>query len=516
MNWPGSHDRHLASASDARCIAFRHGLGDSANFAPMISMLARRGLNPKIACNDDKAIIFRAAGATIVPEGIEHSWNCAPETPSASTPIWASNKIGWNLTRWPMKDLGQPEELWRELLATTVTLAPVVSHDTSSLINDFLSGMARPIILFHAMGNSFAAAKNLSVETIVSATLSILDRCCGTVILLDWDNRAPVVRHPRCRHVQHDFRLLSVPELWCLLDESDLVISIDSGPFHLARMTSTPTIGVWTLHHPATYALPRLNTLNLVPSAYHDWSHSTRGPYNIIDIDEPSRYPTMIVDIVERFFSGAWLFHEADVAARDVQLQYVLQHQLDDNRFRPTSGTATPAGSISRCLAESARRFPQPTILAISSDCLGCRAYAVDHVLFVFAAYLDGRKAGHLITIAADEATTRRIRAASGPFENVEAITQAAPATFLGRFPSTIDILYVALDTDASSSSSDLCEDIIAAALPKMTRDSLIMIEESDAGSHRKGTCASSVGNLLRRDWKILAMDHRALLGRHG
>ena len=44
-----------------------------------------------------------------------------------------------------------------------------------------------------------------------------------------------------------------------------LVVAIDSGPLHVAAATSTPTIAVWTRHHPLHYVSHAENVTHLIP-----------------------------------------------------------------------------------------------------------------------------------------------------------------------------------------------------------------------------------------------------------
>ena len=53
-----------------------------------------------------------------------------------------------------------------------------------------------------------------------------------------------------------------------LIQRSQLVIGVDSGPLHVAGATTTPTIGVWTGHLPIRYYDVADNVTHLVPA---DW-----------------------------------------------------------------------------------------------------------------------------------------------------------------------------------------------------------------------------------------------------
>jgi ADP-heptose:LPS heptosyltransferase len=76
-----------------------------------------------------------------------------------------------------------------------------------------------------------------------------------------------------------DASAFKTPEsLFKTIDDATLVIGIDSGPLHLARMTRTPAVGIWMYNRPQIYALPRTNTINVVPvSQGHLQSHIKRA-----------------------------------------------------------------------------------------------------------------------------------------------------------------------------------------------------------------------------------------------
>src|SRR5436305_1747188 len=53
--------------------------------------------------------------------------------------------------------------------------------------------------------------------------------------------------------------------LAALIEAATLMIGVDSGPLHLAGATTTPTIGVWTRHHPVHFFDLAGNVTHLVP-----------------------------------------------------------------------------------------------------------------------------------------------------------------------------------------------------------------------------------------------------------
>src|SRR5207237_2171212 len=59
--------------------------------------------------------------------------------------------------------------------------------------------------------------------------------------------------------------------LAALIELSSLMIGVDSGPVHVAAATSTPTIAVWTYHHPYHYFGLAENVTHLVPANHAEF-----------------------------------------------------------------------------------------------------------------------------------------------------------------------------------------------------------------------------------------------------
>lgn len=63
----------------------------------------------------------------------------------------------------------------------------------------------------------------------------------------------------------------ATPEMNCaVIDSCEAFVGIDSGPGKCASATDTPSLIVWTGHHPAMFHDPAPNTTHLVPRDYHD------------------------------------------------------------------------------------------------------------------------------------------------------------------------------------------------------------------------------------------------------
>jgi len=136
-----------------------------------------------------------------------------------------------------------------------------------------------PAVLIHYEGNTSAEMKNIPT--------AVIGRLCDDIIadgfvpvILDWDRRTALADNVRTFNPDADNDLWrktgtgDAQSLAALIELSSLMIGVDSGPLHVAGATSTPTIGVWTRHHPLHYFARADNVTHLVP---HDHANLIRG-----------------------------------------------------------------------------------------------------------------------------------------------------------------------------------------------------------------------------------------------
>jgi 2-polyprenyl-3-methyl-5-hydroxy-6-metoxy-1,4-benzoquinol methylase len=125
-------------------------------------------------------------------------------------------------------------------------------------------------VLLHYQGNTSAGDKDLDHD--LAGGVCDVVRGAGLVpVVLDWDRRSPLpdgirVHNPGAEH-----------ELWggtgtgdaealaALIEASTLLVGVDSGPLHVAGATTTPTVAVWTRHHPVHFYDLAENVTHLVP-----------------------------------------------------------------------------------------------------------------------------------------------------------------------------------------------------------------------------------------------------------
>lgn len=127
-----------------------------------------------------------------------------------------------------------------------------------------------PVVLVHYQGNTAAAEKNLS-DSVARQICEEVISAGHVPIILDWDRRSPLPDGKRIYNPHPDLELWrgrgtgDAGVLAALIARAALFVGIDSGPLHVAAATTTPTIAVWTGHHPLHYLCPADHVVHLVP-----------------------------------------------------------------------------------------------------------------------------------------------------------------------------------------------------------------------------------------------------------
>jgi len=264
-------------------IRFPHGFGDAVQLTSVLSHLRRlhSGWHFDVACKRGADSLFHGlASRTFVtdvpgsprPERqkytVDHTppWlepaQCYADSPGTKAERCLRETFGLE----PIEELCrysiQTTDADRRRAATFLNELPCEEHD----------GGRFPVVLIHYQGNSARAAKNLDHATMRPVLNVVRDR--GFVpVILDWEKplRSPLIDQKKvfCPNRDHPiWRGLKTGDgatLAALVEQSALVIGIDSGPEHVAAATTTPTIVVWRRLHPYHYFGLAKNVLHLVP-----------------------------------------------------------------------------------------------------------------------------------------------------------------------------------------------------------------------------------------------------------
>jgi len=129
------------------------------------------------------------------------------------------------------------------------------------------------VALIHYQGATSPKRKNISSRS-VQVTCAALSAAGLVPVILDWESpprsSLPDQASIFCPGRGHPIwgqsaTICDVQRLLAVIDHASLFIGIDSGPLHVAAASDTPTIAVWTHHHPLHFLCPADHILNLVP-----------------------------------------------------------------------------------------------------------------------------------------------------------------------------------------------------------------------------------------------------------
>jgi len=286
-------------------IRFPHGLGDHVYMAHLLSLYRSQGFEFTVAADRNKAAIYRACENVSFVSKSE-DFPAAPWIHGTSVIAvskengFSANKVMANLSLTPLPDIGPASwEVWTELSAIVLDAMRFVVPEEAEPILCRLEKVARPLLLFHPKGNNLKHAKDLNDEEIRRVCADFATYSGGTVLMLDWDRRIRAPDHPRVAMMEECFgKKLSLAELIVLFSHADLLIGIDSGPAHLARMVPTlPVLFVWQRHHPFAFSLPRAGHLHILPHALAESApRLLLSEFDCVEVAEDRPSPETIVE----------------------------------------------------------------------------------------------------------------------------------------------------------------------------------------------------------------------------
>lgn len=117
-------------------------------------------------------------------------------------------------------------------------------------------------VAIHYEGTSQRSEKDLTWQEI-EPLAQVLSQRGYQPIILDWNSTAKTsAKHPvACPE--------GIERITALISQCSLMVGIDSGPEHCAGATDTPTLIVWTGHHPLDHYDLCDNVMHLVPANHH-------------------------------------------------------------------------------------------------------------------------------------------------------------------------------------------------------------------------------------------------------
>jgi ADP-heptose:LPS heptosyltransferase len=192
-------------------------------------------------------------------------------------------------------------------------------------------------VICHYEGNTSAQRKNLR-HWQASSLLETAIRAGRAPVVLDWDGRSPLADNKRV------FKPHTGPgDLWggfgsgcaetiaALISQSEAYLGVDSGPGKVASATSTPTLIIWTGHHPLQFHDPAPNTTHLIPENHRQMPPLNNDKEMSLYFERTYRwipYPNGPRGLVSE--ASKWLSKVLDWEADVPTVQYVTPNGIGD------------------------------------------------------------------------------------------------------------------------------------------------------------------------------------------
>ena len=282
-------------------IEFRHGLGDAAQFTSVLKHLKKfyphwivdvSALVGKHTCYQGLCRqIFRLRDEHVDPSEYDKRYILDWDECRHDHEFWPSTKVARCLLE--IFRLTPRPEMCSYSIQTGKQAQAAAANYLSEITGVTANEEGRfPAVLIHYEGNTSGSKKNLPHTLIQQVCEDIIET--GFVpVILDWDQRSPLIDgrrilNPDARHSLWQGKGTGDAEtLAALIEASSLMIGIDSGPLHVAGATTTPTIGVWTHHHPIHFFDLADHVQHLVPRNH---AENAAGPHCLKFFEENYRH----------------------------------------------------------------------------------------------------------------------------------------------------------------------------------------------------------------------------------
>ena len=293
----------------------RHGLGDCVHFAHALQLYKRRGYDITVQAEGNKRFVWDVAGVNVVHSGDlpDHPYLYPARFEDLGQPDSEQNKVAFGLTHSAMPKLAlSAEDLWDELCAVRLSAHEFIPPEAHAEADAFLAGLPRPLICLHSRGTNWHERKSLAAGVAFDVILKLIERTGGSVIVLDFDQRAPMVGSDHCKGIKPGWGHIGIDRLCALYERCDLMIGVDSGPFHVAAMTHIKSLGVFRSLHPCRVCLPNPHATYLASDQWEVEWEQRKGLWKITTYAGTEPTADDIVRAAEAVLSGAAPVSQAD------------------------------------------------------------------------------------------------------------------------------------------------------------------------------------------------------------
>jgi len=345
---PRLPDNGKQGTDDSMLIRFRHGLGDAVQLTTVLKHLARY----RPSCQVDVAALVGKHTASM---GLCNRTLILDRDQVDEARYTAVYDLSWDECSAEYADCPSTKASYclrhvfgiqpvAELCHYQIERSAEARAAAAGYLDDICgegprNGRFRTVFI-HYEGNTSAERKNLTHAVIADVCRCV--RESGFVpVMLDWDNRSPLpdgrtIFNPGANHPLWRSTGTGCAEmLAALIEASTLMVGIDSGPLHVSGATSTPTLGVWTEHHPVRYFDHAANVEHLVPGDHarmlgaaalsYFQAHYRHRTYKQLDVDLPALVESMLTgeafeELANKRFLGC-------LRSASYDKRYYLEHQ---------------------------------------------------------------------------------------------------------------------------------------------------------------------------------------------
>lgn len=436
-----------------RFVFNTHGLGDCVHAATAMRLYLKAGYDVQIQVETNKQWIWEAAGIPIYdgPEKLPvHPYYYPPSFGDLGAPDYIASKIAHFFEIAELPKLGTKDEVWRMICEECVDASHAISQQARDEVSEFLQGLPSPVVLIHSKGTNWQERKSIPDGTAFELIRRLVNSFEGSVVTLDWDRRAPTLGHERVRSICPYWNHLPLECFAALCEQADLLIGVDSGPFHLASWLDIPTLYVAREIPPVCCCLPSARATYLVPAKDHEY-WASRGPeWNLAEYHGPE---ATVQDIAVTAISILESQSEESITMQDIQAEripgmYTYRRVGHDERpmeLLPDSGIGVGSGRAERVW--QIEKTPRGSVLTIYSELGGPTCHLTPTPDGAFRGrWLDHERMPiELVPMVASQAPLSPIPSALG--HESDSRPSASPEFYLGILTyNRFDLLELALE----------------------------------------------------------------------
>lgn len=368
-----------------------------------------------------------------------------------------------------------------------------------------LRDLPRPLIFFHPKGTNFHNEKNLSDDCIIDTIRQLLSGTTGSVIICDWDDRVPYSNHARVRHLKASWGHLPTIEFVALMHFASLLIGVDSGPIHLANMTSLPSLGVFHHFFPWCVCLPRVSGKSAcLTNTPDNCIVERRRVWNSIEYSGSMPTASTIVSTGLRMLSPRYGLP----SGQDALIQHLVVDRL---QAAPPGQALADRHNTMDVVFRHLGSVADPVI--VETGCV--RSYedwSAGYSTYLFGLYLDYRQSGSLVSVDIDGERCQSARHYCRDFSRVEVVASDSVA-WLKSNETPIDVLYLdSMDADIPGTEEHGLNEAMAAEA-RVKHGGLIVIDDTTHdGRNWRGKGGLAVPYLLAIGYEMLASGYQCVL----